>query len=244
MVEKKLLNVFAMEQNRISILSTRPLNEEWIEDAAALNIGIDINVFIETEPIQSVEVLEEIGNALLQSTTVVFTSVNAVNAVGENLELQQPDWRIYCIGHATKQQLVKYFGDDSIAGTADNAEALAEVIIEDEIDDLIFFCGKQRREEMPQILREHGVEVNEIVVYETISTPHKLDKHYNGVMFFSPSAVESFFQNNKPDHDTLLFAIGKTTASAIKKFSDNKVIVSEEPSKEGMFQELKEYYDR
>ncbi len=45
--------------------------------------------FIETEPIDSIEMYEEIENALLESATVVFTSMNAVEAVAAHLnELQ------------------------------------------------------------------------------------------------------------------------------------------------------------
>jgi uroporphyrinogen-III synthase len=246
-----------MIQNKISILSTRALKEDWIEEAAQIDIEIEINSFIETETIQSVEVLQEIEFALLQSANVVFTSVNAVNAVGENLEEQQPDWRIYCIGHATKQQVEEYFDEKMVRGFANSAEELAELIATGSCDTnhgdtnhgdtnrgVIFFCGSKRREELPEILKSNGIEVNEIVVYETITTPHKLQKHCNGILFFSPSAVESFFQFNKPDKETVLFAIGNTTASSIKKLSNNKIIVSDEPSKEGMLGKLKEYYEK
>lgn len=243
-------HAFVMKQNKISILSTRHLNEDWINNAGELNIDLDINAFIETEPIQTVEVIEEIQNAFLRSSVVIFTSVNAVQAVGEILELQKPDWTIYCIGQATKQQVIKYFGESLVAGIADNAADLATGIIEDinsgKLDpiEIIFFCGKQRREELPQLLREQDIEINEIAVYETIATPHKLNKEYSGIMFFSPSGVESFFKNNKPDQHTLLFAIGNTTANAIRKFTDRNIIVSEEPSKDGMFQKLKETYGK
>ena len=55
---------FAMQQNRISILSTRSLPAPIIETAALQGIDIDIQSFIETEPIQSIEVQQEIEQAL------------------------------------------------------------------------------------------------------------------------------------------------------------------------------------
>src|SRR5450755_4727473 len=36
-------------------------------------------------------------------------------------------WKIFCIGSATRQLAGKHFGEDSIAGTADSAGALASV---------------------------------------------------------------------------------------------------------------------
>jgi uroporphyrinogen-III synthase len=228
-----------MPKNEISILSTRPLAPSLIEEAEATCISIDVISFIETVPIQSVEVQQEIENAYMQSATVVFTSMNAVEAVAAGQEGQQPDWKIYCIGHATKQLVKKYFGEESIAGTADNAAELAELIAEEnESEEIIFFCGDRRRDELPGILRNHDIEVNEIVVYETIGVPHKIKKEYYGILFFSPSAVESFFKHNKVNKRTILFAIGNSTANEIKKYSNNKIIISDAPGKESLVRKM------
>jgi uroporphyrinogen-III synthase len=110
------------------------------------------------------------------------------------------------------------------------------------IDKAIFFCGDQRRDDLPEILRTNHVEVSEIVVYHTIAKPHKIEKSYNGILFFSPSAVGSFFTNNKISDKTILFAIGNTTANEIKKYGNNKVIVTDEPSKENLVMEMIRYY--
>ena len=232
-----------MQQNKISILSTRPIDESLIEEAKQLNIDIDVLSFIETEPIRSIETQQEIENALLKSSAVVFTSMNAVKAVANELLDQQPDWRIYSIGNTTKQLVKKYFGEEAIAGTADSATELAELIVEkDNSDEVFFFCGDQRRNELPEILRSNDIEVNEIVVYQTIAVPLKVEKKYHGILFFSPSAVESFFSNNKMAEQTILFAIGNTTALALKKYSKNKIIISDEPGKENLVRKMMEYF--
>ncbi|HEX9150948.1 MAG TPA: uroporphyrinogen-III synthase, partial [Flavobacterium sp.] len=85
-------------------------------------------------------------------------------------------------------------------------------------------------------------EVNEIVVYQTIAVPFKVEKKYHGILFFSPSAVESFFSNNKVTGQTVLFAIGKTTAMALKKYCNNKIITSDEPGKENLVRKMMEYF--
>lgn len=232
-----------MTQNKIAILSTRPIDSSLIEEANTAGIDIDEISFIETEPIQTIEVQQEIANAMLQSSAVVFTSMNAVEAVANELLDQQPDWRIYSIGNTTKQLVKKYFGEESIAGTADSAAELAELIADEGYDDeVIFFCGDQRRDELPDILRSNDIEVNEIVVYQTIAVPFKVEKKYHGILFFSPSAVESFFSNNKAAEQTILFAIGNTTATTLKKFSNNKIIISDEPGKENLVRKMMEYF--
>jgi len=230
-------------QNRISILCTRPLNVSLIDEAMHVGIDIEELSFIETEPIQSITVQQEIEQALLQSATVVFTSMNAVEAVAFYQEETQPDWNIYCIGTTTNKLAANYFGTDKIVGTANDAASLAELIAEDRfIDEVIFFCGDQRRDELPAILKKHDIEVNEIEVYQTIAVPHTIDKIYHGILFFSPSAVASFFKNNKLPETTILFAIGNTTANEIKKYSSNKIIISDEPGKENLVSKMMEYF--
>lgn len=233
MAGKKLPTKLEMQQNKIAILCTRPLHREWVEEAAAAGIAIEEISFIETEPIQTIEVQQEIEQALLLSATVVFTSMNAVEAVAAWQNGEQPDWNIYCIGTTTNTLVQEYFGEASIAGTANSAAELAELIVEEGfIEEVLFFCGDQRRDELPAILRKNNIAVNEIIVYQTIAVPHKISTAYNGILFFSPSAVESFFSNNTIAERTILFAIGNTTATAIKKFTNNKIIISDAPGKE------------
>jgi len=232
-----------MQQNKIFILSTRPIDAPLINEAKHQNIEIDILSFIETVPIRSIEVQQEIENALLKSSAVVFTSMNAVEAVANELDGHQPDWRIYSIGNTTRQLVKKYFGEEAIAGSAESAAELAELIVEeDNSDDIFFFCGEQRRDELPDILRSNDIDVNEIVVYQTIQVKHKIEKTYHGILFFSPSAVQSFFSNNKISDKTILFAIGNTTATEIKKYTNNKIITGDEPSKENLVMEMIRYY--
>ncbi len=214
-----------------------------VTTATAAGIAIDEIAFIETAPIQTIEVQQEIEQALLLSTTVVFTSMNAVEAVAGWKDDQQPDWHIYCMGTTTNTLIQQYFGADRIIGTANSAAALAELIAEDRfIDNVIFFCGDQRRDELPDVLRNYDIEVNEITVYQTIAVPNKINKQYNGILFFSPSAVDSFFKTNTLPQQTILFAIGNTTATAIKKHTTNKIIISDAPGKNNLVRKMLEYF--
>lgn len=232
-----------MPEKKIVILSTRPLPASLIKEASDAGLEIETDSFIETEPLRTVEVQQQIEQAYLQSATVVFTSMNAVDAVAAVKEDKRPDWEIYCIGQATQQFVKRYFGDELIAGTADSAAELAELIVEESTaDDVIFFCGDQRRDELPSILREHDVDVNEIIVYHTVALPHKINKSYDGILFFSPSAVDSFFRQNKLGGETILFAIGNTTAEQVKKYTNNKIVTSVDPGKENLLRRAIEYF--
>jgi uroporphyrinogen-III synthase len=147
------------------------------------------------------------------------------------------------MGHKTKQLVTSYFGEHAIAGTADNASGLADEIIEnDEPEDVIFFCGNQRRGELPRKLREHNIAVNEIIVYETTAIEHVVEKVYNGILFFSPSAVESFFKKNKLPEQTVVFAIGDTTAASIHRYCSNKIMISDSPGKDELVEQAMVYF--
>ena len=232
-----------MPQNKINILSTRLLEDSLIDEANKKGIHIEVLSFIETETLQNTDVQQEIEQALLQSAAVVFTSMNAVDAVANYQDDQQPDWRIYCIGATTSKLVQKYFGEESIAGTASNAAELADLIAnESDFNEVVFFCGDRRRDELPDILRSNNIKVNEIMVYQTIAVPHKIERQYDGILFFSPSAAESFFRANKLPETTLLFSIGNTTAGEIKKFSNNKIFISDKPGKENLVKKMIDFY--
>ena len=234
---------FKME-NRIQILSTRPIQQSLIKDARDAGIDIDELTFIETNPIQSKLVDKEIENTLKETATVVFTSMNAVEVVGNQIKENQPNWKIYCMGTTTQQLVVKFFGQNLIEGTANDAASLAKQIIKDQPKEkLIFFCGDQRRDELPELLKQHSIEAKETIVYETNAIHHLIQKQYDGILFFSPSAVESFFTNNKVVENTVLFAIGNTTAKELKKYSNNKIVISNEPGKENLAKTMINFFN-
>ena len=113
---------------------------------------------------------------------------------------------------------------------------------ESDFNEVVFFCGDLRRDELPDILRSNNIEVSEIIVYQTIAVLHKIERQYNGILFFSPSAAESFFRANKLPETTLLFAIGNTTADEIKKFSNDKIFISDELGKENLVKKMIDFY--
>lgn len=232
-----------MPENKITILSTGKLDLAQVEKAAAKNIMIEVIPFISTVFIHATEWEILVQPFLSQAASVIFTSGNAVEAVGEATKNTSPAWDIYCTGYNTKLLAEKYFPSSQIVAVADNAEGLADEIAEKKINEpVLFFCGDQRRQELPGKLELAGIIVKEIVVYRTKPTPVKLDKKYNGILFFSPSAVQSFFSENEVDNEPVLFAIGNTTLKALQAFSVDKMLQSETPEKEKLVDLAIEYF--
>lgn len=223
------------------ILSTRPLPKNLREEAAALNIEIEEMSFIETKAIQEEQTIQKIKELADEKRTVVFTSMNAVEAVGAQVS-KTPDWRIYSIGHTTKKLIEEKWGASVLAGDADNAQRLGERLIDDDVKEVVFFCGNIRRDELPNKIRSEGGTVEEVVVYETVETPAQISRHYDGILFFSPSAVTSFFKVNKIDRTTELFAIGKTTAETLRQFAHKKIIVANATGKQELARLAIDYF--
>lgn len=235
--------LYTMPEKTVHILSTRPVRSTLVESSRKQGVYIDCLSFIETTAIDSIDVQQEIETASVQTATIVFTSMNAVVAVVNMLDGFVPGWQVYCMGYATKQLVQAYFGEQAIAGTAENAAALAgELISSSTAGEIFFFCGNRRRDELPDKLGAAGMDVTEIVVYETVNKQHKIDKPYDAVLFFSPSAVESFFEANMLPAQTIVFVIGKTTKETVSKFCNNKILVSDEPAKDQLVTAAIDYF--
>ena len=229
-----------MENSKKYLLSTRPLPKAIIEEGAEKNVIIEELSFIATKPIHDEALLQKIKELAEEKHTVVFTSMNAVEAVAAQVS-EVPDWQIYSIGNTTRKLIEEKWGTGKIVATAENAQRLGERLVDDGATKVVFFCGNIRRDELPNKIRSEGGAVEEVVVYETEETPIALTKAYDGILFFSPSAVHAFYSQNKPGKNTVLFAIGKSTADAVRQYKGHKVVVANVTDKVKMAQEAIEY---
>ena len=88
-----------------------------------------------------------------------------------------------------------------------------------------------------------GKKLFEYIVYETKPAPQIITEKYDGILFFSPSAIKSFFSVNTISSGTVCFAIGETTANILKENINNKIIISKDMSAEKMIETVVEYFD-
>ena len=225
---------------KYKVLSTKRLDPSLIEKAKQKNIeiieqaAISLNIINTKEKWQEIRQYAESGNQW-----VVFTSGYAVKAIKSFLHFYvnpaTVQWKIFSISGRTKESIQEHldlFG--KIIDTADDASSLAKKIIEHKVKEVIFFCGNKRRDELPEALKKAGIVVKEVIVYNTTETAQLATDDVDGVLFFSPSAVNSFFTVNSLKKNAICFAIGKTTAEWISQFSNNKTIVSELPNQRGV----------
>lgn len=217
-----------MTGQRLAILSTRSLLGDLLKRAATAGLDIEVIPFIEIRHKKEAELKARLERFSTQSLCAIFTSSHAVESVMDMLPAAPKGWTIACLEGATKDVVREHWKEEAIVATASDAAGLAQKLEGNEAT-LVFFCGDLRRNELPDALNKAGRAWEQLVVYETIAKPQQLDKSYAAVLFFSPSAVQSFFTRNAVPASVLLFTIGRTTAGSIGKDIPNKIIVSPQP---------------
>lgn len=221
---------------KYKVLSTKKLELSLVEHAKEYDIEIIERDFIFIKPMGNREIISTMRDfAKKKEIYAAFTSANAVhvfnNYVIANSSYSFNDWKIFCLSGKTKQAIQNTgVPEKKIIGEARTASGLAQEIIHLRVDEVIFFCGNKRRDELPAILKSANIRVHEVVLYETLERPTILTEDFDAILFFSPSEVQSFFSVNKLTNYTTCFAIGATTAASVAKFTDHEVVTGPEPS--------------
>ncbi len=214
--------------------------------AVSKGVILDEHALVSTVPVNTDTVQKHVFGLAQQEITALFTSQFALLTLMNLLKDRFPDtWSFYCTEHSTRQLLEKCIGDiQKIKGTASSAGALARLLCRNPriTQPIVFFCGDQRREELPRILNDSGVFLQELVLYHTRLQPYVFTKSYQGILFCSPSAVKSFFLVNNAPRETIFFAIGPSTANELNRFAPNQVVTSHEPDKNSLLRLALSYF--
>jgi uroporphyrinogen-III synthase len=218
---------------QINIVSTKklqPIQRQLLSDAGISVLEED---FIETK-IKNFEFSKVNEN-------LIFTSQNAVQSILQHPKCDELKGKsVFSVGMKTKELLTEN-GFDVVAYTG-YASDLAEIIsLIYSSESFTFFSGNLRRDVLPNTLKENGITFNEIEVYETNITSKKMTSKQDGILFFSPSGVESYFKLNSIKDETC-FCIGETTAEALENKKVKNIIIAEKPSVESVITQVIEYY--
>ena len=219
-------------QDQIRIVATKKLSERQKQQLLSADFLVSENDFIS---IRNTDFeIENINDCL------IFTSQNAVESVLSNKKITQiKTKKCFCVGEKTKALLEEHHFE--VLEYSDYAAELASIIFNKYPKiSFTFFCGNIRRDVLPDALQLAQIVVDEVEVYETILTPHKITSDTDGILFFSPSAVESYLQENKIE-DEICFCIGNTTAEALKYATPN-IIIANQPNRESVVMKCIEFY--
>jgi len=230
---KRLMEQLKPAKKQTKIFSTKSLTETQ-RHLFKNPITVDSTDFLKIS-------LNRIPQHILKSKieNVIITSQNAVESILTNCPSEELQFKnIYCVGRRTKKMIESKIG--KVKHSENSAKALAEHLVEFmDGTEVTFFCSESRLDELPEILEQNNIKVNEIEAYKTILDDVKLDEKIEGIMFYSPSTVKSYMRNNNPDK--IAYCIGETTASEAKKhFKD--VRIAKIPTVESVIELVNENY--
>lgn len=187
--------------------------------------------FVSTELIDDLLLTQYVKDSLYDDMPVIFTSIQAVKWGVINIAIEQNERKVYCVGEKVANAVKIWQPNWLVCGVADNAESLLPFFKNCHLQKALLLCGSMRLDIIPAEMKRLGIVLKEVKVYITKLLHKNVDEAYNGVLFFSPSAVDSFFKVNRVDYDCTLFAIGGTTASAIRKYCTNNIVMADKPDK-------------
>jgi len=207
-----------------SILSTKKLNSKQRNHLLEQGyIAVDYNAI-------DIEFLDFKMPTKIQNA--IFTSQNGVRSMMNSELIIQ---NCFCVGQKTKTLLEEK--GLKVIKMAKNSSELGEFIGKNDKNEVFhYICGEQRRDELPSVLENSKISFLELKTYKTVLKPKKFDQKWDGILFFSPSSVASYYTLNKSDRfEPTLFCIGETTAEAARNYS-TKIEVAEETSVESVIE--------
>lgn len=217
------------------VLSTKLLNEVAIARLAEAGLEVIAQSFIH------IDILDHISLPKVQRADAIITSANAVKALSAIRHRLPAFQTIYCIAGRTEALVRETFDAELIARPY--ASALLEILVAAPHKyPLWFFKGNKALPTIPEGLQHAGIPFEAIEVYQNKATPVVLESDFDAVLFFSPSAVESFLQDNIIPDNTITFAIGTTTAKALKPFA-KRLVISKEPTEASIIDAVLEYFN-
>lgn len=196
------------------ILSTKKLSLTQVDRLTSAGCAI-----IDYNAIEAVSVGFEIPK---KPTHWVFSSQNAVRALSKEHSKIWEGKTIFCVGEKTKRVLEKK--GLKVEKTAKNMRFLVDFIQKRHKNDcFLHLCGNRKLPDFGLGMQAKNIEYNETIVYQTQLISRKQKPEPLGILFFSPSGVESYLSSNNIGN-SWCFCIGTTTASAVAKHTDRITI--------------------
>lgn len=186
------------------------------------DLDITYRKFIQVEGI-SLNEFRKLDVKPLDYTGIIFTSKVAVDhffRLTEEMRIEMPaETKYFCVSDATAKYLHKYIVIRKRKLYVGDRKAmdLIPYIDKNKKEKFLFPCSNVHRRELPQYMRENGMDVTEAPIYQTVHADLSdlSDVKYDMLCFFSPSGIQSLYLNF-PDFvqgDTRIAVFGPTTAA-------------------------------
>lgn len=173
---------------------------------------------------------------------IIVTSQNGVKSIEKNgLTAKLKESFFFCVGTKTAEAINRL--GLHVSGTFLSAEELGNhLVIYENTKAFTYFCGNIRRKELPELLTQNNIVLEEVVAYKTLFSPQRINGMFDGVLFYSPSLVESYFFSNTLVNGTA-FCIGETTATAALAYTQ-KIVTATKPTIENVIVQVVKYFEK
>ncbi len=215
---------------KTTVLLTKSFSDEYLNSLDTANIEWLQHPFIAFNYKHLPDLEKQIQSI---NAPFIFTSQNAVIGFEKNAALSDERKKCFCLNGATQSALEN--SRWKILASANTSDELAEIIIQKNIREAIFCCGNIRMNVIPEKLHEAKIKLHEFVVYETAFNSKKTEQHFDAIVFFSPSAAESFFQKNNLHNSVKVYCLGNSTASFLMKKGFENILIPPLPSSDFLF---------
>ena len=213
-------------------------------------VKIDFRSFIHVEGVEVKEVRAQKID-LSQHTAIILTSRNAVDnffRIAEEMRFKVPDsMKYFCQSEAVAYYLQKYvvYRKRKIYVGNRTFPELCKLIKKHKDEKFLLPASDKLKGLIPQELNALGVNWKQAILYKTVVSDLSdlEDVFYDILVFFSPSGIDSLFQNF-PDfkqNKTRIAAFGNTTIKAVTDAGLKCDIMAPAPETPSMTMALEKY---
>lgn len=225
-------------------------NSPYFDLIEKQKVKIDFVPFIHVEGVSGKDVRSQKVD-LTQYTAIILNSRNSVDhffRIAEELRFKVPDsMKYFCQSEAVAYYLQKYvvYRKRKIYVGKRTFTELSPLIKKYKNEKFLLPSSDKLKPEIPSVLNELKVDWKQCVFYKTVVSDlsNLRDVYYDILVFFSPSGIESLFENF-PDfeqNDTRIAVFGNTTVKAANEKGLRVDIQAPTPETPSMTMALEKY---
>jgi uroporphyrinogen-III synthase len=228
-------------------------NSPYFDLIEKQKVKIDFRPFIHVEGVSAKDIRQQKVD-LNNYTAIILTSRNAVDhffRVAEEMRFKVPDtMKYFCQSEAVAFYLQKYvvYRKRKIYVGKRNFSELTPLIKKYKDEKFLLPNTDKVKDEVPNTLDALGVDWKQATFYKTVISDLSdlADVYYDILVFFSPSGIDSLFQNF-PDfkqNETRIAVFGDTTIKAVEEKGLRVDIAAPTAETPSMTMALEKYIDK
>jgi len=228
-------------------------NSPYFDLTEKQKVKIDFRPFIHVEGVSAKEIRQQKVD-LNNYTAIVLTSRNAIDhffRVAEEMRFKVPDtMKYFCQSEAVAFYLQKYvvYRKRKIYVGKRSFSELMPLIKKYKDEKFLLPNTDKVKDEVPDTLNALGVNWKQAIFFKTVISDLSdlADVYYDILVFFSPSGIDSLFQNF-PDfkqNNTRIAVFGDTTVKAAEERGLRVDIAAPTPETPSMTMALEKYIEK